>query len=197
MKLIRATLLAFTLVLSASPLVGQDFNKGLEAAKAGDYATALQEWKPLAEQGSASAQFNLARMYVRGQGVPQDYTEAIKWYRKAAEQGSASAQHNLGIMYSKGQGVPQDYSEAGKWWRKAAEQGHAYAQYGLGVMYYEGQGVLQDNVRAHIWANIAAANGASNDLRDGVAKEMTPADISKAEFMARECMDSNYKNCGW
>lgn len=28
-----------------------DYQKGLDAAKSGDYATALKEWKPLAEQG--------------------------------------------------------------------------------------------------------------------------------------------------
>ena len=28
-----------------------DFQKGLDAADSGDYATALREWKPLAEDG--------------------------------------------------------------------------------------------------------------------------------------------------
>jgi hypothetical protein len=31
-------------------LSAQDFNKGLEAAERGDFAMALQEWRPLAEQ---------------------------------------------------------------------------------------------------------------------------------------------------
>ena len=30
---------------------GADFNKGLAAAQSGDFATALREWRPLAEQG--------------------------------------------------------------------------------------------------------------------------------------------------
>ena len=30
---------------------GADFQKGLTAYEIGDYATALREWKPLAEQG--------------------------------------------------------------------------------------------------------------------------------------------------
>jgi len=38
----------------------------------GDYATALREWEPLAEQGNAYAQSNLSLMYAKGQGVPQD-----------------------------------------------------------------------------------------------------------------------------
>ena len=79
----------------------------------------------LAEQGNASAQFNLGKMYEFGQGVPQDDAKAVEWYRKAAEQGYASAQKNLGVMYEFGQGVPQDDTKAVEWYRKAAEQGYA------------------------------------------------------------------------
>ncbi len=83
---IAAVVLA--LVLSG-PSLAADFQAGLEAAGRGDYATALKEWRPLAEQGSAAAQYNLGYMYDNGLGVPQDYAEAVKWHRKAAEQGVA------------------------------------------------------------------------------------------------------------
>ncbi|NBT29691.1 MAG: hypothetical protein EBT18_09450, partial [Gammaproteobacteria bacterium] len=36
-----------------------------------------------AEQGDATAQYNLAAMYDNGKGVPQDYEEAVKWYSKS------------------------------------------------------------------------------------------------------------------
>jgi TPR repeat protein len=39
------------------------FQKRMTAAQSGDYATALREWKPLAEQGDASAQTLLGAMY--------------------------------------------------------------------------------------------------------------------------------------
>ena len=54
-----------------------------------------------------------------------------------------------------------------------------------------GQGVPQDYVQAHMWFNLAAAQGheAGRENRDLVAKDMTPADISKAEAMAREWME--------
>ena len=121
------------------------------------------------------------------------------WYRLAAEQGLAKAQNNLGVMYKNGEGVLQDYAEAVKWYRLATEQGLASAQYNLALMYKLGRSVLQDNVMAHMWYNIAAANGfeKSGELRDERAGLMTSADISKAQSMARECMSSNYKNCGW
>ena len=59
---------------------GGDFQKGLDAYSSGDYATALKEWTPLAEQGDAKAQHSLGVMYVNGEGILQDYKTAVKWY---------------------------------------------------------------------------------------------------------------------
>ncbi len=170
-----------------------DFQAGADAYLRGDYATALLEFKPLAEKGHANAQFGLGLMYDEGQGVPQDYAEAAKWYRKAAEQGQASAQNSLGVMYDEGQGVPQDYAEAVKWYRKAVEQGQASAQLNLGFMYSKGQGVPQDYVQAHMWYNLAASRlppGSDRDRavknREFIAEKMTPAQIAEAQRLARE-----------
>jgi TPR repeat protein len=196
-KLLRTA--AFLLCTAiAIPAMAQDYDKGLAAAQAGGYATALQEWRPLAEQGHASAQRNLGIMYFEGNGVIQDYAEALDWTRLAAEQGYASAQHNLGIMYANGDGVIQDYAEALDWARLAAEQGNANAQYSLGIMYFEGNGVIQDAVIAHMWINISGANGytRSSDARDMVEERMTREQIAEAQSLARRCMDSNYQNCG-
>ena len=85
------------------------FDEGVAAYNRGDYATAVEEWLPIAEQGNADAQYNLGIMYDNGYGVPQDYAEAVRWYRLAAEQGYAKAQFVLGVMYDNGRGVPQDY----------------------------------------------------------------------------------------
>ena len=87
-KTISALVVALMLGWAGAVHAG-DFQKGLEAYNAGDYATALLEWRDLAEQGDAEAQYNLGVMYDNGQGVAQDYAEAVKWYRRAAEQGDA------------------------------------------------------------------------------------------------------------
>ena len=176
----------------------QDWDKAIAAYNNGDYATALQEWRPLAEQGNAGAQFNLGFMYRNGYGVPQDDTEAMSWYRLAAEQGHVGAQFNLAFMFKNGLGVPQDFAEAVKWYRLAAEQGDALGQSNLGLMYKNGLGVPQDFVMAHMWFNLASANGHENapEARNTVAEGMTPQDISTAQAIARECMSSNYQNCG-
>ena len=85
-----------------------DFQKGFTAYFSGDYATALREWKPLAEQGHISAQYGLGLMYRDGNGVPKNYKTAVKWLRLAAKQGRADAQFYLCVMYALGQGVPKD-----------------------------------------------------------------------------------------
>ena len=159
-----ATIFAFPSVTWAKKLFDDQFERGIDAAGRGDHQAAFQFWKPLAEQGYASAQFNLGVIYDHEQGVEQDYIEAAKWYRKAAEQGHRDAQFNLGVMYSKGEGVKQDYFEAAKWYRKAAEQGHKNAQYNLGVMYYDGRGVKQDYLEAAKWYRKAADQGHINAL---------------------------------
>ncbi len=181
-------MLALVVVLVAAPTWAADFKAGVEASDRGDYATALKEWRPLAEQGDVDAQFNLGVRYVTGEGVPQDDNEALRWFRRAAEQGDADAQFNLGIGYDLGRGVPQDDTEALRWFRRAAEQGLAVAQLNLGVMYAQGQGVPQDYVQARMWQNLAAAQGHENArrARDRLAKKMTPAQLADAQRLARK-----------
>ncbi len=99
---------------------GADYQKGLAAHQSGDFATALREWKPLAEQGYVYAQSNLGQMYHNGEGVLQNYKTAFKWYTLAAEQGHVSAQYNLGVMYFQGEGVPQDNIYAHMWFNIVA-----------------------------------------------------------------------------
>ena len=86
-----------------------------------------------------------------------------------------------------------------KWYLRAAKQGQNNGKTGIGLLYEFGDGVLQDSVRAYMWYNIASANGdkPAAEWRDKIAAKMTTADISKVQPMARECISSNYKNCGW
>jgi TPR repeat protein len=90
--------------------------------------------------------------------------------------------------YRTGQAVPQDYATAARWYRKAAEQGDSLAQLSLGGMYFYGDGVPQDYVLAHMWFNLGAAGGEKKaaELRDMLAKQMTPAQIAEAQKLARE-----------
>jgi uncharacterized protein len=128
--------LTATICLTIAVLLGSvgmsasaDFQKGLTAYDRGDYATALREWYPLAEQGDADAQYNLGLMYDEGQGVSENDKTAVKWYKLAAEQGNADAQVNLGVMYANGEGVTQDNVYAYMWLNIAASSGHEDASH--------------------------------------------------------------------
>jgi uncharacterized protein len=64
MRRLLTTLVILTGLIGSSGAVWtQDFNKGLKVAQSGDFATAMKEWKPLAEQGNANAQYNLGYSY--------------------------------------------------------------------------------------------------------------------------------------
>ncbi len=132
-----------------------------------------------------------------------DYATAARLYKLAADQGDAFAQYNLGLMYDIGERVTQNKQEAARLYKLAANQGIAEAQNNLGLMYGMGEGVTQDYILAHIWLNLAAS---SLEVRDGkrattnrkdVAGKMTPAQIERAQSMARACQASNFRNCGY
>ena len=126
--------LALLLIFSCATAWAADFDKGLVAARAGDFVTALAEWKPLAEQGDAVAQFYLGVMYANGEGVLEDDKEAVKWFKLAAEQGYAKAQYNLGLMYDNGEGVIQDNVYAHMWCNIAASNGSENAKKGKDIL---------------------------------------------------------------
>ena len=66
-----------------------DYQAGMDAYNGGDYATALREWRPLAEQGDPRAQFRLSSLYENGDGVQREFAKARQWYEKAGAQGEA------------------------------------------------------------------------------------------------------------
>ena len=55
-------------------------------------------------------------------------------------------------------------------------------------MYKDGMGVRQNYVHAHAWFNVASANGVeeATELRAGIEKKMTPAQLAEAQKLAAE-----------
>lgn len=76
-----------------------------------------------AKQGHPNAQYNLAVMYQKGDGVDRSDQKALYWYEKSAEAGLAIAQYNLGMLYFAGEVVEKDEDKAKSLWQKAADQG--------------------------------------------------------------------------
>ncbi len=140
-----------------------------------------------AAQGDPRAQFELGYLYYRGLRVPEDQAQAYAWFRKAADQGFVEAFNYVGGAYYFGQGVPKAGAEAVRWYRKAAEHGDTHTQSFLGKIYSDGFVVPQDLYQAYFWLTLAASRGETNewergsDLRDVVAKQLTPEQIAQAE----------------
>ncbi len=126
-RLFASVLFLFSLSLTA-PVLSADFQKGENALSRGDFAAALEELMPLAEQGNAKAMYYLGVMYKEGQGVTANDELAHKWLVLSGEQGEAQAQLILGMMYHFGSGVPENMDTAKKWYQLAADQGVEEAQ---------------------------------------------------------------------
>ena len=115
------------LLLGVAVPAWADAQGAVDAFQRGDYETALREFRALAEEGNARAEYNIGLMYDLGTGVEQDRAEAAIWYRKAATQAHVKAQFNLGFLYANGDGVSQELVLAYKWLELAAIQGHPEA----------------------------------------------------------------------
>ena len=102
----------------------KDLATAAKAYDAHDYATAFTIWEPMAEGGSAPAQFNLALLFYDGRGVPQDFERAARWFEKAADRGYTAAQRNLGELYFIGKGVKRDFVHSYKWFNLCAASGN-------------------------------------------------------------------------
>ena len=95
--------------------------EGAAAYRRGDYATAIRELRPLAEQGNAAAQNILGFMYDVGKGVPQDYVQALMWYNLAASRFSPGEDRDQAVKYREivaEKMTPAQISEAQKLARK-------------------------------------------------------------------------------
>ena len=157
----------------------------------GKTATITKEYRSFltlsAIKGLRAAQFDLYRMYYRGEGVLQDYRKALYWGRVAAGQGSVSAQNDVGFMFSTGKGTKPNKARAFRWYKNAAERGSPVGAYNTAVMYRFGTGVRKNLVLAHMWYNLAASRGYTKGVagRDKIARTMRPNDVSRAQRLAR------------
>lgn len=109
---------AALLSVGAGPALA-GMTEGKAALDAGDYPTAVQELKPLAEAGDAAAQVMLAQIYLGGHGGSAG--DALTLLNAAADQGDPQAQARLGLIYATGKGAGADYAAAYRWFALAAK----------------------------------------------------------------------------
>ena len=93
----------------------------------------IEEWRVAAEQGDASAQYNLGA-YSLDFGDPH---EGMYWLRKAAEQGNAWAQYDFRQLSTRtAKALPRISVMAVRWFRKAADQLHPEVQIEVATAYW-------------------------------------------------------------
>lgn len=127
----------------------------------------------------------------------QDFTRAIELDLKNVDSSISAHTKLLGageVYFVRGDNYRKKglYDLARRDYQLAANQGHIGAQVNLGVMYHKGDGV-EDFIQAYIWLNIAAASGdqIAKKNKEILKKKMTPQDISKAQALSREWIDSH------
>ncbi|MDE0191231.1 MAG: tetratricopeptide repeat protein [Gammaproteobacteria bacterium] len=152
----------------AAVFLTRDIQTGVEAYRRGDDWEAEREFRRLAEQGNAEAQFRLARMYLEHRiscdfdfGV---FENACHWLRLSANHGYARAEY---LLYSilAGDHVFDDYTvdpvvhvdEAQALYWKAAER-PPDDQFGFGLLSESGPDYA-DKAEAAFWYRMAANQG--------------------------------------
>lgn len=154
----------------------------IAAGRSQDGVTMLRR---AADRGFPMAQYRLAKLYERGEGVPVDLAVARQWTERAAAAGNRRAMHDLGVYFARGEGAPLDESAAFRWFRQAAELGVADSQYNLGVLYQQGRGVNASASEALFWFLVAARQGDEDAGARAAALETQLPQIQTQQARAR------------
>ena len=132
-----------------------DVKAGVDAWTAGDYITAVGEWRGPAANGDPDAQFNLAQAYRLGRGVEVNPKLAEALYAKAAVQGHLKAADNYGLL------LFQDgrREAAMPYLSSAADRGDPRAQYLTGPAHFNDDFLPKDWVRAYALLTLSNSAG--------------------------------------
>ena len=79
-----------------------------------------------------------------------------------------------------------------------ASKGDALSQMVVGSIYFHTRKYPDYLVKAHMWVSFAKNGGdeeADNFLRNKIVPKMSPALISEAQKLARECVKNQFKGC--
>lgn len=84
-----------------------------------DYASAAAWLSKAVSRNHKYAQYSLAALYYRGQGVKQDFSQAFLLYQRSAEQGNPYASYELAKMFRDGVGTEPDPWQSKEQFEKA------------------------------------------------------------------------------
>ncbi|RGB40147.1 kinase-like domain-containing protein [Rhizophagus diaphanus] len=120
---------------------------------------ACELYQKAANLGHSSSQYNLADMYLYGDGVNKDHNKAFEYSEKSAEAGHSGGIRMLGYCYDYGIGTISDKQKAFELYQKAANLGNKESQYSLAIMYEDGDGIEKDISQAIHWYEKSAEQG--------------------------------------
>ena len=172
-------------VRNGDPVALHDY--ALELLQSGDKAKGVQTLKDAAGRGLIMADYRLAKLYERGEGVPRDMAASRQWTEKAAVGGNVKAMHDLAVFYAEGDAGPQSYAAAVEWFRQASDHGLVDSQYNLAVLYEQGLGLSQDKAEAAYWYEVAGRAGDQDAGRRArtMLGEMQPTQAEAIKRKAR------------
>jgi localization factor PodJL len=150
-------------VASGDPVALHDY--ALELLQGGEKQRAVTMLKDAAGRGLVMAEYRLAKLYEKGEGVPRDMAASRSWTEKAAIGGNVKAMHDLAVFYAEGDAGPQSYAAAVEWFRQASDLGLVDSQYNLAVLYEQGLGLTQDKAEAAYWFEVAGRAGDQDAAR--------------------------------
>ena len=130
-----------------------------------NYTEAMKWYLKAAEWANPMAQWNLAIMFAKGDGVPVNNVKALMWRKFSLKQGYAQFD-DIGskkLWSVEKQMNPAQISKAEalavETLRRLAEKGRNWAAYSLGVLYDDGDEVPKSHAEAVKWFRKAAEQG--------------------------------------
>jgi TPR repeat protein len=144
----------------------------------------VQDLAVEAALGDATAQYNLAVEFFKGESVPMDLAKSAMLWRLAVQSGNIKAHNNLGYLTYYGKGTKQDYVEAIRLWRIAAARGFAESQIHLAAAYYDGKYLRRNLVEAYAWAAAGRSNATTIEIEALRQSIVEMADDSLKELLS-------------
>lgn len=174
---------------------------GLHAYDRQDYVTALKWLRPLAEEGDNEALYMMGTMYQNGEGVLKDSAVAFDWFVLArrwalvdAKKGNLADQLRLATMFERGQGGAIDLVSAHAWFNIAAS---SRAEVTTSAADKEVRSNEFDIIVGNLYRRQTVDLEKEARFRRKVIELlMKPAEVAQAQAMARQCLASNFGQCG-
>lgn len=132
-----------------------------------DPAAAAGDLRAASAGGSATAAYELGRLFETGVGVPRHIPRAVALYEQAASRGHGAAASDLGFLHMEGElGLTADTETAQRFFRQAADLGHPQAMFSVATMIGEDAATETDpeEAAAYVYRGLRQGTGSIFDL---------------------------------